>query len=587
MRDPHNITRKSIEELLSSNLINFPQFVHALAVIKRENYNNIRIPDLFSYGKKLEIKFIPDEMLFSSEVHNWITLFTKVAQTKKITWDRYYNKTITFDDFIKFFTDVKTDPIKQYFYCKYTLQLLFDPDYKKSLTEEGVEYIEKIGHIIAIINKYQEVSPNRLTQQDIAEIIADSDSSIPEIINVLYYIIAKELKLDGKFVRIIDFNAVKYLLDGSPMSGGGIQEDLNKANAKLAKLRAEVSGKTGTELDKLNKTIGYLEKNIAGLTKKLSAPAAAASPIATTPAAAASVSTDERFKLHLLALKWLLKLKLPELSKKDIESAPPNVIINDQLNPSLNMKILTLFTGQFILPKSGSLVGKLRNQRSGPSGLNALEMIQANIAERRQAETAFETGVEGYKEGLSKDAAKKFLEEAERGKLEAIIKKDKEIRDLKEQIKTIKDSTTVKGKLQENLTKQLNAAVLSQNTAEVRELLKQINPKLDEYIKKGEENKQNKGNEPQKPKEVDQNDWNALRNKARAIKMSDPDLDTKINKLKDEYHTRYPAIGYKTVRNLVEAMGKQNNNQQKKKGGSYNETLRNHFRNNRATRRRF
>jgi DNA repair exonuclease SbcCD ATPase subunit len=210
-------------------------------------------------------------------------------------------------------------------------------------------------------------------------------------------------------------------------------------------------------------------------------------------------------------------------------------------------------------------------------------MIQANIAERRQAETTFEEGVEGYKKGLSKDAAKKFLEEAERGKMEAIIKKDKEIRDLKEQIKTIKDSTTVKSKLQENLTKQLNAAVLAQNTAEVRELLKQINPKLDEYIKKGEENKQNKGNEPQKPKEVDQNDWNALRNKAKAIQMSDPDLDTKINKLKDEYHTKYPAIGYKTVRNLIEFMGKQ----KKKKGGSYNETLRNYFRNNRATRRRF
>ena len=582
MRDPHNITRKSIEELLSSNLINFPQFVHALAVIKRENYNNIRIPDLFSYGKKLEIKFIPDDMLFSPEVHNWITLFTKVAQTKKITWDRYYNKTITFDDFIEFFTKVETDPIKQYFYCKYTLQLLFDPDYKKSLTEEGVEYIEKIGHIIAVINKTEGASPNRLTKSNLETIIADSDSSIREIINILYYIITKELKLDKKFVRIIDFNAVEYLLRESSMSGGATQAELDKLKVKLDKLKAQLPGKTGRELDKLNKKIGYVERDIANIVKKLSA-SVTEPPIASTPEAAASLSTDERFKLHLLALKWLLKLKLPELSAKDITSAPPNVIVNGQLNPVLDKKILTLFTGQFVLPKSGTLVGQLRNQRPGPSGLNALEMIQANIAERRQAETTFEEGVEGYKKGLSKDAAKKFLEEAERGKMEAIIKKDKEIRDLKEQIKTIKDSKEVKNKLQENLTKQLNAAVLAQNTAEVRELLKQINPKLDEYIKKGEENKQNKGNEPQKPKEVDQNDWNALRNKAKAIQMSDPDLDTKINKLKDEYHTKYPAIGYKTVRNLIEFMGKQ----KKKKGGSYNETLRNYFRNNRATRRRF
>jgi hypothetical protein len=185
--------------------------------------------------------------------------------------------------------------------------------------------------------------------------------------------------------------------------------------------------------------------------------------------------------------------------------------------------------------------------------------------------------------GLSKDAAKKFLSQSERGKLEDTIKKDNEIRKLKEDIETMKKSDSVQKEFKKNLDSQLNKALIAQNTSEVRELIKKINPKLEEFIKKVEENKQNKG-EPPKPKEVPQSEWDALRNKAKAIKLNDTELGTKVKKLADEYHAKYTNIGFKTVNKLVQAMNNKGNTQENQSGGK---TLRNYFRNNRATRRRF
>lgn len=530
--------------------------------------------------------------------------------SRKLLTSNYltYAGKIEIKHIIKYFED--GGDLYTFFHFKNVLRVIYDFSFgDKDYDKVFINLSNTVSWLKSLSNT------NKISNKDIEKFKTDNPRTpMSVLVDTLAFLIKEKIQIKNSIIRVTDFNAIETLNeDNVDINTKIIEVMIDPAQITLPKPTAQQiqkletsSGKSPITPDDLilaSLFVGSIElpnrPTISGL-----------GDIGIT--SFSDPSTDGVQTVTFTGSNPSLKIDVRVTITGATESS----------NNVLNVPILSVSKKTFTIKnKAGveeaNVTAKARLSRALPpdatSVIGMLDQIQNAIDKRKEADVLASMTRSEYKTGETVKQAKAYMKgtesEKERKMMEESLRKDEMIKQLENTRKTYEESETLQAAAKAKFDKNLEKLVASNKLKELEALLKERDAELAKEYEKIKSNESD-GSGPIKPVALSDDIWNKLRSQIGPVKDS---LD--LVPIIEQFKTENPGVDvapYESVDRMVRRIydskkrNKGNNSGphgaktceethgqrpcfSKKKGmlngGRYHETLRNHLRSRRFTRR--
>jgi hypothetical protein len=609
-----SIGKSYIEKIVPESL-SFKQFIDILADMVKVVSGKPDIQLTKDIFDSLSSLVSDSYVINTSEIYKLTQqLVVRKSEGRKLLTPNYltYAGKIEIKHIIKYFED--GGDLYTFFHFKNVLRVIYDFSFgDKDYDKVFINLSNTVTWLKSLSNT------NKISNKDIEKFKTDnSRTPMSVLVDTLAFLIKEKIQINNSIIRVTDFNAIETLNE--------VNVDINTKiiEAMIDPVQITLPKPTAQQIQKLETSAGK-------------------SPITPDDLILASLFVGSIELPNRPTISGLGDIGITSFSDPSTDGVQtvtftgsnPSLKIDvrvtitgatESSNNVLNVPILSVSKKTFTIKnKAGveedNVTAKATLSRALPpdatSVIGMLDQIQNAIDKRKEADILASMTRSEYKTGETVKQAKAYMKgtesEKERRMMEESLRKDEMIKQLENTRKTYEESETLQAAAKAKFDKNLEKLVASNKLKELEALLKERDAELGKEYEKIKAS-ENNGNGPLKPEALSDDTWNKLRSQIGPIKDS---LD--LVPIIEQFKTENPGVDvapYESVERMVRRIY---DNKKKNKGnksgrssntggtpkcadvsgrapcirkdgslnaaGGYHQTLRNHLRSRRFTRR--